>query len=125
MTQTTTVEKPKPFLLPQYCKGCGRCIESCPKHCITAGTEIDPLTGLIPVLLDLEACNGCGLCITACPEPYGLLPETDRSELIDPRELFGERECSAPYPVDVADSIEPLPDVGPLILKGTYASTVG
>src|SRR5437773_1573595 len=67
-------ERPKPFLFPEYCKGCGRCIDSCPKHCITLGSEINPATGLIPVILDLEACNGCGLCITACPEPYGLMP---------------------------------------------------
>lgn len=127
MTQTS-VEKPKPFLLPQFCKGCGRCIESCPKHCITHGTEIDPLTGLIPVLLDLEACNGCGLCITACPEPYGLQPEVSpygESDLADPRELFGDRESHAPHPVDIPDTIEPLPALEPLILKGNYASTVG
>ena len=127
MTQTS-VEKPKPFLLPQFCKGCGRCIESCPKHCITHGTEIDPLTGLIPVLLDLEACNGCGLCITACPEPYGLQPEVSpygESDLADPRELFGDRESHAPHPVDIPDTIELLPALESLILKGNYASTVG
>lgn len=126
MTQTTTAEKPRPFLLPQYCKGCGRCIESCPKHCITHGTEIDPLTGLIPVLLDLEACNGCGLCITACPEPYGLQPQiVDEGDLIDPQEMFGERISQAPHPVDIPDVVEVLPEMAPLILKGNYASTVG
>ncbi len=126
MTQTTTAaEKPKPFLLPQYCKGCGRCIEACPKHCITHGTEIDPLTGLIPVLLDLDACNGCGLCITACPEPYGLQPSVDEGDLIDPRELFGDRTHRAPVPYDIPDTVAALPALEPLILKGTYASTIG
>ena len=71
----TTAEKPKPFLLPEYCKGCGRCIEACAKHCIELGTEINPQTGLIPVVLNLEDCSACGLCMTACPEPYGLAPE--------------------------------------------------
>jgi pyruvate/2-oxoacid:ferredoxin oxidoreductase alpha subunit/NAD-dependent dihydropyrimidine dehydrogenase PreA subunit len=128
MTQTTMVEKPRPFLQAQYCKGCGRCIESCPKHCIVPGTEIDPLTGLIPVILELEACNGCGLCITACPEPYGLQPEVQpggEEDLIDPREMFGERQSTAPYPVDIADTVEPLPELVPMILKGNYASAVG
>ncbi len=72
---STVRERPKPLLLPQFCKGCGRCIEACPKHCITVGTEINPATGLVPVHLDLELCNGCGLCISACPEPYGLRAE--------------------------------------------------
>src|SRR5512143_1174763 len=71
----TTAERPKPFLLPQFCKGCGRCIEACAKHCIEMGTEINPETGLVPVVLNLEDCSACGLCMTACPEPYGLAPE--------------------------------------------------
>ena len=71
----TTAERPKPFLLPQYCKGCGRCIEACAKHCIEAGTEINPQTGLVPVVMHLEECSACGLCLSACPEPYGLAPE--------------------------------------------------
>lgn len=107
-------EKPKPFLLDEYCKGCGRCIDACNRHCITHGSEINPLTGLIPVELDLEACNGCGLCIDACPEPYGLRAE-------GPEEVH-ERPLK-PAPID--DRIVPLPRVEPLMIKGTYASSVG
>ncbi len=65
-------EKPKPFLVPEYCKGCGRCVSVCTKGCIAFADEINPTTGLVPVVLDLEKCTGCGLCIDACPEPYGL-----------------------------------------------------
>jgi 2-oxoglutarate ferredoxin oxidoreductase subunit alpha/2-oxoisovalerate ferredoxin oxidoreductase alpha subunit len=39
------------------------------------GTEINPVTGLVPIVLDLTLCNGCDLCMNACPEPYGLRPE--------------------------------------------------
>ena len=85
---TTVAERPKPFVMPEYCKGCGRCITSCPKGCITMGTEINPETGLVPIVLDLSLCNGCDLCIDACPEPYGLRPEGDETafELVDPAE---------------------------------------
>ena len=76
--------KPKPFVLPQFCKGCGRCIDTCPKGCITLGKEICPQTGLIPVILNLEKCTGCGLCVNACPEPYGLML----------RKLMGEAELT-------------------------------
>ncbi|MGW8266615.1 MAG: DUF362 domain-containing protein, partial [Longimicrobiales bacterium] len=64
--------KPKPFLYPEYCKACGRCIEACRFGCIVEGTEINPETGLMPVEIDLEKCNACGLCVSACPEPFGL-----------------------------------------------------
>jgi pyruvate/2-oxoacid:ferredoxin oxidoreductase alpha subunit/NAD-dependent dihydropyrimidine dehydrogenase PreA subunit len=125
MSHTQISERPKPFVFPEYCKGCGRCIESCPKHCITAGTEINPATGLIPISLDLEACNGCGLCITACPEPYGLMPQTEEWDLQDPATLFGDRHSEAPVPHDIPDSIEPMAPVEPLVVKGTYASAIG
>jgi 2-oxoisovalerate ferredoxin oxidoreductase alpha subunit len=46
-------ERHKPFLLPQFCKGCGRCIEACAKHCIELAEEINPETGLVPVVLHL------------------------------------------------------------------------
>ena len=58
--------KPKPFLFPEYCKGCGRCIEACRFECISVGNEINPETGLMPVVMDLEKCTGCGLCWEQC-----------------------------------------------------------
>ena len=143
--------KPKPFLFPEFCKGCGRCIESCRFGCITEGTEINPATGLIPIQLDLEKCSACGLCVTACPEPFGLhlravdLDEIDRAdlegvhsfqemvdlfdkadyELEDPSELFGPRETLAPEPQTIPDEWIPFAHDEPLVLKGNYASAVG
>jgi pyruvate/2-oxoacid:ferredoxin oxidoreductase alpha subunit/NAD-dependent dihydropyrimidine dehydrogenase PreA subunit len=123
---STTAEKPKPFLLPQYCKGCGRCIEACAKHCIEMGTEINPQTGLIPVVLNLESCSACGLCMTACPEPYGLAPEvTSDFELQDPAKLFGDRRSTAAKAAPIPDQVLELPATEPLVTKGTYASSVG
>jgi pyruvate/2-oxoacid:ferredoxin oxidoreductase alpha subunit/NAD-dependent dihydropyrimidine dehydrogenase PreA subunit len=122
----TTVERPKPYLLPQYCKGCGRCIEACAKHCISMGTEINPQTGLVPVVLHLEDCSACGLCFTACPEPYGLAPEPGGDfELVDPAALFGPKKATAEKPTAVPDEALPLPETTPLVTKGTYASAIG
>ena len=121
-------ERPKPLLLPEFCKGCGRCIESCAKHCIEVGHEINPLTGLVPVVLNLDHCNACGLCIDACPEPYGLRPETkkgDDFELQDPAKLFGKRASARPKPAAIPPEIVVLPKFEPLVLKGNYAAAVG
>ena len=124
---TTTKERPKPFLLPEFCKGCGRCIDSCAKHCIELGHEINSQTGLIPVTLHLENCNACGLCIDACPEPYGLMPQPGGAdfELEDPSNLFGRKQSTAPVPVRIPGEVIPLPKTEPMVLKGTYASAVG
>lgn len=120
-------DRPKPFVFPEFCKGCGRCIEACPKHCIEPGKEIHPATGLIPVVLNLDQCNGCGLCITACPEPYGLKPaESEYNfELMDPAKLFGKRPSSAQKAIPIQDAMQLLPDLEPLVIKGTYASAIG
>jgi pyruvate/2-oxoacid:ferredoxin oxidoreductase alpha subunit/NAD-dependent dihydropyrimidine dehydrogenase PreA subunit len=119
--------RPKPFLFPQYCKACGRCIEACPKNCIHMGRDIDPLSGLTPVIVDLESCNGCGLCIDACPEPYGLMAATGEADmsLMDPATLFGPRQTAAPRPEPIPDTQVPLPDLEPMILKGTHAAAIG
>lgn len=123
--------RPKPFLDPQYCKGCLRCIDACPRDCITPGTEINPATGLVPVVLHLENCNGCTLCLQACPEPYGLRLETDRPGpngefvLEDPAKLFGERCVPIHSEGDLPDDAIALPACAPMVLKGNYAAAIG
>ena len=127
MANAKTKVRPKPFLFPEFCKACGRCISSCPKGCIAVGTEINPATGFTPVVLNLDVCNGCGLCLNACPEPYGLVPAPDQIdfELLDPEMMFGERVTTAPQPSAIEDERISLPQLEPLILKGNHASAVG
>ncbi len=120
----TTREKPKPAIVPEYCKGCGRCISTCAQHCITMGTEINPLTGLIPVVIDLTTCTGCGLCFTACPEPYGLTPAVDEGQLLAHAESLIPRPAE-PMAEDIPDVHLPLPESRALVIKGNYASAVG
>lgn len=125
---TSEVRRPKPFLFPEFCKGCGRCITACQKHSIAFGDRINPRTGLVPVDIDLDTCNGCGLCFEACPEPYGLLPrpaDATDFELEDPTRVFGRRAARAPAPVDLPDRREPLPVCEPLVVKGNYAAAIG
>lgn len=120
-------ERPKPFLLPDFCKGCGRCISACAKGCITLGADINAATGLVPVVLDLEHCSACGLCMDACPEPYGLrdTPADPDFELQDPAKLFGAKLSTAPVAEDVPSRRVPLPRTEPLVIKGNYASAIG
>ena len=112
----------RPFLHEECCKGCRRCREACARGCIAPGAEINELSGLIPIVLSLDACNGCGLCAEACPEPYGL-------EMGAPgagREAADEvPRARAMAPADLPDERVPLPVGRPLVMKGTHASAVG
>jgi pyruvate/2-oxoacid:ferredoxin oxidoreductase alpha subunit/NAD-dependent dihydropyrimidine dehydrogenase PreA subunit len=106
--------RPRPVLQPELCKACGRCIDVCPHHCLAPGHDINPLTGLMPVSLDVGACNGCELCVDACPEPFGLRsgkPEAPHAPVPAPRARPDERVA--------------LPEGRPLILKGAHASAIG
>ena len=129
MVTTEKKLRPKPALFPQLCKACGRCIDACPKHCIEFGNEIDPISGLTPVVIHEDVCNGCGLCFDACPEPYGLFPQPAAEEsrdlvVSDPFTHFGPREVR-PRPDETPATRIPLPALEPLILKGAHASAVG
>jgi pyruvate/2-oxoacid:ferredoxin oxidoreductase alpha subunit/NAD-dependent dihydropyrimidine dehydrogenase PreA subunit len=120
-----TVERPKPILVPDYCKGCGRCIDACEHHCIDAGTDIDPATGLVPVRIHLEHCTACGLCFDACPEPYGLRPAFFDAVGAE-RPAFAPRDLVAtPTPEPIPDAVVELPASQPLVIKGMYASAIG
>jgi pyruvate/2-oxoacid:ferredoxin oxidoreductase alpha subunit/NAD-dependent dihydropyrimidine dehydrogenase PreA subunit len=123
--------RPRPILEPAYCKGCLRCIEACPKHCITPGSTINAATGIAPVELHLDACNGCALCVQACPEPFGLRLDEGISQLEgefrleDPAKLFGRKRVTVYEAPIEHDGEVPLPACEPLVLKGTYASAIG
>ncbi len=116
-------ERPPVVLTTELCKGCGRCIEACPKHAISMGSDINQASGLIPVIIDYDICNHCGLCISACPEPYGLA--RPGYELEDPSMLFGEKPNARPKPESIPDKRIALPKLEPMVLKGNYAAAVG
>ena len=51
------------------CKGCGLCIDACPKHILKIDRETINQKGHSPATLtDESACTGCGSCATMCPD---------------------------------------------------------
>jgi len=121
-TEPRSLVRPKPAVVPDYCKGCGRCVGACPHHALALGDEINPLTGLVTAKLDPGCCNGCGLCVEACPEPYGLMLD-GASPLDGAVPAVPRHETAAP--ADVPDEEVALPETRPLIVKGTHASAIG
>jgi pyruvate/2-oxoacid:ferredoxin oxidoreductase alpha subunit/NAD-dependent dihydropyrimidine dehydrogenase PreA subunit len=124
----TASARVKPVLHPEYCKGCGRCVEACARHCIEAGHDIHPGTGLVPVVLDLDACTACGLCLDACPEPYGLEPLESEADAGRARPAWRRTPARPqPYPLPFPGHVLSLParPGAPLVVKGPYASAIG
>ena len=125
---TSLAERPKPFVVPEYCKGCGRCISSCTKGCIThryrdqpgdrAGPDRSrphPVQRVRPVSRRLpRALWPAARRTTSRPSDWSTPPR---------RWVHGPSDAPAP---------EPRPDTTvawrrrePLVIKGTYAVAVG
>lgn len=60
-----------PHITRDECKGCGRCIDACPKDCLRFSTTMNG-KGYIPAEYCGEGCTGCNICFYNCPEPYAI-----------------------------------------------------
>ena len=51
------------------CKGCGLCVDVCPKHVLALAEDQINKKGHHPVVaLHIEDCIGCAMCAQMCPE---------------------------------------------------------
>lgn len=76
-TNETARAPARPLIDTQECKGCGRCIEACPKHVLRFSTRFNA-RGVHYAEYTGEGCIGCCACYDNCPEPWALrvqLPE--------------------------------------------------
>lgn len=62
------VKLPTVEIIIDQCKGCGLCIEVCPKKVLALGQNFNSL-GYQAAELVAEGCTGCAACYYACPEP--------------------------------------------------------
>ncbi|MBN1150797.1 4Fe-4S binding protein [candidate division WOR-3 bacterium] len=64
----TTQTLPTVVINASLCKGCGLCIEACPKKCLVFSPDLNEKS-YHPAAYTGEGCIGCGICFYACPEP--------------------------------------------------------
>lgn len=55
-------------LLEERCKGCGLCIEFCPRKVLSFSKERNLQGYRVVAFNDFERCNACGICFLMCPE---------------------------------------------------------
>ncbi|MPM96283.1 NAD(P)H-quinone oxidoreductase subunit I, chloroplastic [bioreactor metagenome] len=51
------------------CKGCGLCVEACPKKILELAHDIINAKGYHPAkIIDMSKCIGCASCAKMCPD---------------------------------------------------------
>lgn len=71
MERTKNANQSHPVIVRDECKGCGRCINACPKKCLQFSTKPNAKS-YVPAEYKGENCIGCGICFYNCPEPYAI-----------------------------------------------------
>ena len=53
----------------ERCKGCGLCVNACPKHILALEKEKINQKGYHPAaIVDQDSCIACAFCATMCPD---------------------------------------------------------
>ncbi len=68
MGEPEGLKKPRVVINEDECKGCGLCIDICPKSVLFEQPHLNRM-GFHPSGYRGEGCIGCGHCFYACPEP--------------------------------------------------------
>ena len=60
---------PKVIIDIDGCKGCGLCVDACPKKILRLDSKKINKKGYHPSsCIDMESCIGCAFCATMCPD---------------------------------------------------------
>lgn len=53
----------------EECKGCGLCVENCPKKILALSDhEMNAMGYAFAKVIDLDKCIGCAMCAMMCPD---------------------------------------------------------
>lgn len=55
-------------VIPDLCKGCGFCIQFCPRHVLEETDDMNQKGYHYPCAVNPDQCVACGLCEAICPD---------------------------------------------------------
>jgi 2-oxoglutarate ferredoxin oxidoreductase subunit delta len=67
-TEKVKLPKAEIHIIKDQCKGCGFCIQFCPKKVLEESEEINVRGVHPPKIVDEDKCIICGFCTAVCPD---------------------------------------------------------
>jgi 2-oxoglutarate ferredoxin oxidoreductase subunit delta len=67
-TEKAKLPKAQINIIKDQCKGCGFCIQFCPKKVLEESEEINARGVHPPKIVDEDKCILCGFCTAVCPD---------------------------------------------------------
>jgi len=67
-TEKVKLPKAEIYILKDQCKGCGFCIQFCPKKVLEESEEINERGVHPPTIVDEDKCIICSFCTSVCPD---------------------------------------------------------
>ncbi|TXT64679.1 MAG: hypothetical protein BAJALOKI3v1_180042 [Promethearchaeota archaeon] len=65
----------------EYCKGCGFCVEICPKSVLKQNSKSNAKGFILPEVINREECIFCKKCELICPEmAISIINEEENNE---------------------------------------------
>ena len=55
-------------LISERCKGCGFCVEFCPRKVLSLSKQTNTRGYRLPEIMEDSHCPNCGLCMLLCPD---------------------------------------------------------
>ena len=55
-------------IITDWCKGCGFCVEFCPRHTLAISEEFNKKGYHPPKVVEPDTCNTCAACEMICPD---------------------------------------------------------
>jgi 2-oxoglutarate ferredoxin oxidoreductase subunit delta len=68
-------------LIKDHCKGCGYCIEYCPRKVLEESDEINARGVHPPRVVDESKCIMCGFCTAVCPD-FAIFVEEKKNQKV-------------------------------------------
>lgn len=75
----------------ELCKGCGYCVEACPKSVIRIGKRFNRMGYFIAEVSKPEDCTGCTACAESCPD-IAILVWREEGSPKNPKIFWGAHE---------------------------------